>query len=450
MSSALWSRINLYPTPTPIARLMLERSKGATLNIRLNKDSDTEEYLAFVQEVLQQLSRVVELSLTASRRSFPALGHLPLCSPALRRLRVAVLLEDSNDEVSLPQHLLGEVPNLGSLNLEGCAPSWDSPSIKAMSSLTSLRLSRLGTLAPSPDELWGVLRGTPSLEELNLIDSLTRFGPAPPSWDAPIVAVDLPKLLHFRLRRSEFAQYAHFLSSIRVSANANIDVHVPLPSESTPASLTLLPRSLFLFYSAERTETYTLDLYLENLISYTVYKTGCKRLDKEEYCMSEAYHTRIDAIYTNPKRLSDSPNLDPFNGFCYGAPLTSIDIFRLKLKAVYPIRELPWIELLAALPNVHHFQVRLDNINLSRLLDALRVTPNVTDRDVPAPRLKLLHLTVVADSEQGDVSGIADIIEHRARTGARLKGLNVHNARLPKADLVRLRQILKWGVRVTD
>jgi hypothetical protein len=219
---SLWCFISVEcPTWTEV---MLERSKMAPLivNAKLSYDSSGIFFaMDTVRVVLQHISRIKELRLVTSKDNIEVLiNRIDGDAPLLRSLCLANTRGDDprNNRYTLPEMLfVGDDHHLERLELVNCIISWDSPLLHDL-----VHLKLLNTLQPTITQLLEALERMPSIETLDLKDSL------------PIVSND-------NFGSPEIIRVIHLsrLSALRLSSTA-IECAYLLNHISYPASTSLM------------------------------------------------------------------------------------------------------------------------------------------------------------------------------------------------------------------
>jgi len=283
----------------------------------------------------------------------------------------------------------------------------------------------------------------------------------PLSWDLDTTStqvVDLPRIHHVTLVNTTFAEYAQFFARVRVPADTHItlETSVPVRHDALPNGLTLFPPSFFscLLQPAETTTDQavcTLDIKLRKQdLSFNIYKCSVNS-DVCDRSLGSACPSHLSARVTFPARSSQihTSLVDPFSSFCIGPLLVAVDTLSIWLEG-YP-GEIPWRDVLAAVPRIREIRASMDCWNIAGLKDALDTNDSVSYRSqnlmVAVRRLEELHLSPGADSEfHSGVEGIADVVERRAKAGLPLERIVGSNITLSDEDLVRLRWIVTESV----
>ncbi|EIW73847.1 hypothetical protein CONPUDRAFT_160644 [Coniophora puteana RWD-64-598 SS2] len=260
----LWATI-IYDEDHPSTELfwlMYERAKEATLAVAYHLDLDDKK-LGLFQHVLGQVYRIQELSLAlppirkilVGGQLHSVLNLLVSESPSIRHICLfshqGVL---DADPFPIPSKLFDCPPGLRSLSLSGCSTAWDSPIFRG---LTNLHLDSMSIFAPTAEELWDILRGTPALESLSLShvsENMENVAP-PPSWDiSAATVIHLPNIHHITIHEFSFAAYAQVFSRLSIPNHAHINVFVTV-SDFGLQQIAALPLLAPAFFSYQRSLT---------------------------------------------------------------------------------------------------------------------------------------------------------------------------------------------------
>ncbi|KIY71857.1 hypothetical protein CYLTODRAFT_486804 [Cylindrobasidium torrendii FP15055 ss-10] len=202
---ALWSRIP-FNGSVGRSREMMARSKGALLQLDVDRWPVNAELRRAIADSLKEAARLQDLSLTGTRGDLSeAAGILVQEAPFLRSLKMVhiptytsydLTTGEGPEALIFPSTLFGSsAPRLRSINLYKCSIPWDSGIYKGLTHLT-ISDPPPGT-AISPSTTLEALQQMPDLEELVL-----RSAIRPPSLidqDPPSDIVSLPKLAKLEL-----------------------------------------------------------------------------------------------------------------------------------------------------------------------------------------------------------------------------------------------------------
>ncbi|KAL0580809.1 hypothetical protein V5O48_001185 [Marasmius crinis-equi] len=227
----LWSRPD-YSSGTPLARIMLSRSKDAPLVVDAEFGSGTR---GVVFETLKHIARTTVLHITATddRAGLQQLVHeLVQPAPFLHTLGLGLdqvrawdaLLSPS--ELHLPHTFLGNhAPRLRNLLLRWCCIPLDSPLLR--------NLTRLSLISPSlpSSSATHFLEGLREMSHLEVLEVRNPFRETPPATTAPpIRAFTMPALRYLRLDEVDSSGAVFLLGHISLPISTVLTVNSRLPS----------------------------------------------------------------------------------------------------------------------------------------------------------------------------------------------------------------------------
>ncbi|EIW75181.1 hypothetical protein CONPUDRAFT_169584 [Coniophora puteana RWD-64-598 SS2] len=444
------------------ARLFLERSRSATLDIDIDISPAATEFGSggVIALVLTQTSRFSGLEVTTHEAELPdELYTRP--APSLESLRIFYRPEsyvDGPDILEIPHELFnGETSSLRSLLLGGCTVIWGS---SIFSKLSELKIySNSDSVDPfiTMEQMVTTLKCcAPTLETLVLCQCMAPESSLPPSWAIQPGAVTLSRLRRLELEALPLSFLAHFLTLVDFPPTIQIKIlEVDILENEAPitTSFPVLPSKLFLTLYAS--------------LSPSRYLRVCIREDQLDIDMSDSDELKGEAPWYRNR-------VNPWFkiSFMWSHIGQGVDAFT---RTFHELEDLPLLEIHtlviggSSVPSKCSFwegffrnatrvqrlylaHYRLEEEHLVNIIQVLTPTHSNQgdggDDGLLLPSLVHLHFSTT-QIQNVSVDLMLDFFKGRAHVGARLEHVTIRKPREVNSDLQEYAELIGASL-VTD